>query len=53
MRSTINVAANTQKINVDNRISLRYYFRIADNILRQVRYYLSEGLILFLRSNKL
>ncbi|KAJ0487878.1 putative proteasome endopeptidase complex [Helianthus annuus] len=42
MRSTINVAANTQKINVDNRISLRYYFRIADNILRQAAIFREE-----------
>ncbi|KAB1212533.1 AMSH-like ubiquitin thioesterase 1 [Morella rubra] len=38
MRSSsgrINVAASAQKLVVDNRISLRYYFRIADNILRQ------------------
>ncbi|XP_040996458.1 AMSH-like ubiquitin thioesterase 1 [Juglans microcarpa x Juglans regia] len=38
MRSSsdgINVAASAQKLDVDNRISLRYYYRIADNILKQ------------------
>lgn len=32
----INIAASAQKLDVDNRISLRYYYRIADNILKQV-----------------
>lgn len=39
MRSSterINIAASAQKLDVDNRISLRYYYRIADNILKQV-----------------
>ena len=39
MRSSsekINIAKSAQKIDVDNRISLRYYYRIADNILKQV-----------------
>ncbi|XP_059640837.1 AMSH-like ubiquitin thioesterase 1 isoform X2 [Cornus florida] len=38
MRSSsegINIAARTQKLDVDNRISLRFYYRIADNVLRQ------------------
>ncbi|KAK1417451.1 hypothetical protein QVD17_26578 [Tagetes erecta] len=38
----INVAANAQKITVDNRISLRYYYRIADNILRQAAIFRGE-----------
>ncbi|KAK9071178.1 hypothetical protein SSX86_009746 [Deinandra increscens subsp. villosa] len=45
MRSSpgiIDVAANTQKIVVDNRISLRYYYRIADNILRQAAIFREE-----------
>ncbi|KAI3775635.1 hypothetical protein L1987_50216 [Smallanthus sonchifolius] len=44
MRSSgiINVAANTQKVVVDNRISLRYYYRIADNILRQAAIFREE-----------
>ena len=33
---TINIAASTQKLDVDNRIALRFYYRIADNILKQV-----------------
>ena len=39
MRSSseiINIASSAQKLDVDNRISLRYYYRIADNILKQV-----------------
>lgn len=39
MRSSmekINIAASAQRLDVDNRISLRYYHRIADNILKQV-----------------
>ncbi|XP_024963609.1 AMSH-like ubiquitin thioesterase 1 isoform X1 [Cynara cardunculus var. scolymus] len=39
---TINVAASAQKINVDDRISLRYYYRIADNILRQAAIFREE-----------
>lgn len=39
---TINVAASAQKINVDNRIALRYYYRIADNILRQAAIFREE-----------
>lgn len=39
MRSSserINIAACTRRLNVDNRFPLRYYYRIADNILKQV-----------------
>lgn len=39
MRSSsegINIAASAQRLDVDNRIALRYYYRIADNILKQV-----------------
>lgn len=32
----INIAASAQKLDVDSRISLRFYYRIADNILKQV-----------------
>lgn len=45
MRSSsgaINVAASAQKINVDNRISLRFYYRIAENILRQAAIFRQE-----------
>ncbi|CAI0380834.1 unnamed protein product [Linum tenue] len=31
----INIAASARRLDVDNRISLRFYYRIADNILRQ------------------
>lgn len=43
MRSSsgaISIAANARKLDVDNRISLRYYYRIADNLLKQVFLYL-------------
>ncbi|XP_057447022.1 AMSH-like ubiquitin thioesterase 1 [Lotus japonicus] len=39
---TINIAASAQKLDVDNRIALRFYFRIADNILRQADIFRAE-----------
>jgi STAM-binding protein len=39
---TINIAARTQKIDVDNRFSLRIYYRIADNILKQADIFRAE-----------
>lgn len=33
------VAANAQRRDVDNRISLKKYYRIADNLLKQVFFY--------------
>ncbi|CAK8579580.1 unnamed protein product [Lathyrus sativus] len=39
---TINIAARTQKLDVDNRISLRFYYRIADNILKQADIFRAE-----------
>ncbi|RAL47414.1 hypothetical protein DM860_013379 [Cuscuta australis] len=41
-RPSINVKAITRKVDVDNRISLRNYYRIADNILRQASIYREE-----------
>ncbi|KAK7314569.1 hypothetical protein VNO77_33095 [Canavalia gladiata] len=38
----INIAASAQKLDVDNRIALRFYYRIADNILRQADIFRSE-----------
>nr|XP_043611526.1 AMSH-like ubiquitin thioesterase 1 [Erigeron canadensis] len=38
----INVEASAKKVIVDNRISLPYYFRIADNILRQAAIFRRE-----------
>lgn len=38
----INIAASAQKLDVDNRISLRYYYRIADNILKQADIFREE-----------
>lgn len=32
----IDIATSARRIGVDNRISLKFYFRIADNILKQV-----------------
>ncbi|CAK9145632.1 unnamed protein product [Ilex paraguariensis] len=41
--NSINVnAAMTRKINVDNRIPLRNYYRIADNLLKQASIYREE-----------
>ncbi|XVF50565.1 hypothetical protein PTKIN_Ptkin04bG0111200 [Pterospermum kingtungense] len=45
MRSSmekINIAASAQRLDVDNRISLRYYYRIADNILKQADIFRAE-----------
>ncbi|XXG65238.1 hypothetical protein AAC387_Pa05g2993 [Persea americana] len=45
MRSSsgaICIAASAQKLDVDNRISLRYYYRIADNLLKQADIYREE-----------
>ncbi|KAG5041741.1 hypothetical protein JHK82_013839 [Glycine max] len=39
---TINIAASTQKLDVDNRIALRFYYRIADNILKQADIFRAE-----------
>ncbi|KAH1241226.1 AMSH-like ubiquitin thioesterase 1 [Glycine max] len=41
-RNRINIAASAQKVDVDNRISLRFYYRIADNILRQADIFRAE-----------
>ncbi|XP_021727742.1 AMSH-like ubiquitin thioesterase 1 [Chenopodium quinoa] len=38
----IDIAANAKKLDVDNRISLRIYFRIADNLLRQATIFRNE-----------
>lgn len=46
MRSSsggISIAASSQTVDVDNRISLRFYYRIADNILRQADIFREEG----------
>ncbi|GLT42160.1 hypothetical protein SLA2020_161780 [Shorea laevis] len=45
MRSSsgrINMAASAQRLDVDNQISLRYYYRIAVNILRQADIFREE-----------
>ncbi|CAH9055080.1 unnamed protein product [Cuscuta europaea] len=41
-RPSIDVNAMTRQVVVDNRISLRNYYRIADNILRQANIYREE-----------
>ncbi|PKU68440.1 AMSH-like ubiquitin thioesterase 3 [Dendrobium catenatum] len=38
----ININASAQKVEVDNRISLDYYYRIAENLLRQASIYREE-----------
>ncbi|XP_011096984.1 AMSH-like ubiquitin thioesterase 1 [Sesamum indicum] len=38
----INISATTKKIDVDNRISLLFYYRIADNILKQADIFREE-----------
>ncbi|GMN56754.1 hypothetical protein TIFTF001_025870 [Ficus carica] len=38
----INIAATAQRLDVDNRISLRYYYRISDNILKQASIFREE-----------
>ncbi|GAB2265832.1 hypothetical protein Dimus_000865 [Dionaea muscipula] len=38
----INIRAITRKIDVDNRIPLRYYYRIADTLLKQADIYRGE-----------
>ncbi|GKU85401.1 hypothetical protein SLEP1_g80 [Rubroshorea leprosula] len=38
----INVNAVAPKVDVDNRIPLRYYYRIADNLLKQANIYREE-----------
>ncbi|KAL4179076.1 hypothetical protein AMTRI_Chr13g85490 [Amborella trichopoda] len=38
----ISIAASAKKLDVDNTISLRYYYRIADNLLKQAEIYREE-----------
>ncbi|KAF9587059.1 hypothetical protein IFM89_039745 [Coptis chinensis] len=40
------IAANVPRRDVDNRISLRYYYRIADNLLRQANIFREEKNVL-------
>ncbi|VVB00852.1 unnamed protein product [Arabis nemorensis] len=39
---TIDISTSARRIGVDNRISLRFYFRIADNILKQANIFRKE-----------
>ncbi|KAL3640762.1 hypothetical protein CASFOL_015730 [Castilleja foliolosa] len=39
----INISATTKKIDVDNRISVIFYYRIASNILKQADIFREEG----------
>lgn len=39
---TINFTAIAQRLDVDNRISIRFYYRIADNILKQADIFRAE-----------
>ncbi|KAE9610015.1 putative USP8 dimerization domain-containing protein [Lupinus albus] len=38
----IDLDSSTRRIEIDNRITLRYYYRIADNLLKQARIYREE-----------
>ncbi|XP_072965257.1 AMSH-like ubiquitin thioesterase 1 isoform X1 [Typha angustifolia] len=38
----ISIERSAKRIDVDNRISLRYYYRIADNLIRQANIYREE-----------
>lgn len=38
----INIAACTRRLNVDNRFPLRYYYRVADNVLKQADIFRAE-----------
>ncbi|OIW00139.1 hypothetical protein TanjilG_29129 [Lupinus angustifolius] len=38
----IDLDSSTRRIEIDNRIPLRYYYRIADNLLKQARIYREE-----------
>ncbi|KAG1330638.1 putative AMSH-like ubiquitin thioesterase 1 [Cocos nucifera] len=40
---SISIAASAQRLDVDNRISLRYYYRIADNLIKQANIYREEN----------
>ncbi|KAL3529263.1 hypothetical protein ACH5RR_008585 [Cinchona calisaya] len=42
----INIAASARKLDVNNRIALRYYFRIADNVLKQANIFREENNII-------
>ncbi|KAG0616112.1 hypothetical protein M758_5G091200 [Ceratodon purpureus] len=43
MRGALSIAAKTKKLDVDNRFSLKYYYRTADNLLKQAQIYRDEG----------
>lgn len=43
----IDIHACTRSVQVDHRISLPYYYRIADNLLRQVGFHGSISLFLY------
>ncbi|KAJ0989148.1 hypothetical protein J5N97_007504 [Dioscorea zingiberensis] len=42
----INIEASAKKIDVDNRFSLRLYYRIADNLIKQANIYREENNII-------
>ncbi|XP_030455630.1 AMSH-like ubiquitin thioesterase 1 isoform X3 [Syzygium oleosum] len=39
----IDIAASAQRLDVDNSIALRYYYRIADNVLKQANIFRQEN----------
>ncbi|KAG0596661.1 hypothetical protein M758_UG274100 [Ceratodon purpureus] len=40
---TLSITAKTKKLDVDSCLSLKYYYRTADNLLKQARIYRDEG----------
>ncbi|KAH9571586.1 hypothetical protein CY35_02G101500 [Sphagnum magellanicum] len=42
MRGGLNIAAKTRKLDVDNRLPLKLYYRTADNLLKQASIYREE-----------
>lgn len=44
----ININSCAKKVQVDNRLPLRYYYRIADSLIKQVRLSLRDPFFAFL-----
>ncbi|XP_073394427.1 AMSH-like ubiquitin thioesterase 1 isoform X2 [Physcomitrium patens] len=43
MEGTLNIAQRTNKVDVDNRLPLKYYYRTAENLLKQARIFRDAG----------
>jgi hypothetical protein len=46
MRRGLDIAARTRKLDVDNRLPVKLYYRTADNLLKQANIYREEGNII-------